>query len=465
MATWDAAKPDYTNDEERLGKLTDYILGDNLPGVNRGIKRSFSLYRFLIANRNKSVDCLQKSITDNGKPIFSKEDIRDILQNIQQHQSSRFAQRFVGGGNAPALPVATTATVAPIIASTPTTPLVPAVSTAPATPVVPTLSNAPAFVPAVANTSATTAVPIATNTSGKPAVPGKNAVPEVDETRNEFFDKMFRKMMYNLPTIPKCFDGVMWFFFILYNLEQLDFVGPVLSSILDTITLSLPILAELSTKAISKLLGLFPIPYASLGGEAIGYAISLIFVLMAVSLNISRKHFGTAFKTSLTVIPVVGDAMFDASRQFEIGMKRYEVNKHKMLKSVDKISPATEDFLNYYTPDSDIHPGPAPSLTVDVVKADVAGYVKKATGLDKVENAVSNATTLPNMPALPAAPAATVNAAPAATNSPAAPAAPAAPATNSPATLAATNSRNGNTSMKNIQRKNNVSKAKTRKNK
>jgi len=219
---------------------------------------------------------------------------------------------------------------------------------------------------------------------------GAIANPEIDETRNEFFDKLIRKLTYNLPPMPKYYDGVLWYFFLLYNLEQIEIIGPFLSTALDAITLSLPVMATLSMEVVSKMVSLVPIPYASFGGELLGYLISLIFVTMAVFMNIGRKHFGTAFKSSLEAIPFIGDAMFDAARSFEIGANRYEIYKKKILKSVDVVSPSTKEYFNYYAPDASIHPGPAPTLSMNTVKLDVAEYVKEQTGLNKALNKIPN---------------------------------------------------------------------------
>ena len=334
---WNSENPDYSENEERLAKLTDHLLGNNFPGIDNDVKKSFSLYRYLVTHMNDPVEVLQQSIRENGKPMFSLDDIKKMVYTLQSQKHMSFPRYLVGqkGGAA--------------------------VQPEPS-------KNLP-----------------------------KDGKPPVDETRNEFFDRVIRKMTANLPTLPRCFDGFVWFFFILYNLEQLEVVGPFLSIALDAITLSLPVMASITVNVIGKLAKLVPIPYVSLGGDFVGYSISLIFVTMAVFMNISRKHHGSAFKASLEAIPLVGDALFDAARSFEIGMNRYEKNKHKIVKTLDKVSPSTGEFVDYYTIDSEVHPGPMPTLTYEVVKSDVATYVKKVTGIDKVIDAIPE---VPNVGAL-----------------------------------------------------------------
>ena len=330
MEKWNYLKPDYSEDELRLGRFTNYLLGEKFPGIDVNIQKTFSLYRFLNNHASWSAPNLHQAVVIGNKPMFSLADMNSMRTTMRKGT--------IGG---------------------------------------------------------------ATVVSAKPATK------EIDETRNEFFDRLIRKLTYTMPPLPKCFDGILWYFYILYNLEQLDVIGPILATILDAITLSLPVLATLSVDVTEKIIGLLPIPYVGIGGELLGYLISLIFVMVAVSMNISRKHFGSAFKSSLGAIPLIGDALFDAARSFEIGMKRYEISKGKLLKSVDKISPSSKEFMDYYTPDSAIHTGPAPSFNTNTVKAEVATYVKHATGLDKIEEAVVSATnvskltgSLPNATAL-----------------------------------------------------------------
>jgi hypothetical protein len=194
--------------------------------------------------------------------------------------------------------------------------------------------------------------------------------------------------------IPPSWNGVMWYFFILYNLEQMDFVGPMISTALDTITLSLPVIADLSNEMASKFVSLAPLPYASFVGEGIGYLISLIFISFAVVLNGSRKHFGSSFKVSLEAVPVFGDILAESAQSVEIGADRYLTNREKMLKSVEKISPAAEDVLDYYTPDVEIHNEAPPPVSMNLIKRNVVDYVAEETGISANGNTLSDPTKL-----------------------------------------------------------------------
>jgi hypothetical protein len=140
-------------------------------------------------------------------------------------------------------------------------------------------------------------------------------------------------------------------------------------------------MAELVSTGFEKLISLAPIPYASFAGEVVGYVASLIFILFAVMLNITRKHFGSEFKVSLEAIPMFGDILMDASHSVETGAERYIQNRNKLIKPIEKISPTLYDNLDYYAPDTNIHPVAPPPLHYDTIKADVASFVLKETGI------------------------------------------------------------------------------------
>lgn len=207
---------------------------------------------------------------------------------------------------------------------------------------------------------------------------------EHDPSRNKFWDKFMRKYVGEAgKQFPPSWNGVFWYMSLLYYLEQMDVIGPVISTVLDSITLSLPVLADLASEVTSKMLLLAPVPYAGLAGEALGYAIGLFFVGIAVMLNVSRKHFGSAFKAGLEGMPVFGDVLAEGAQSFEIGAERYLQNRKRMLGSLDKISPSAEDFLNYYAPDVEPKFGPAPVWDEAKVKSNIMAYVAKETGANK----------------------------------------------------------------------------------
>jgi len=210
---------------------------------------------------------------------------------------------------------------------------------------------------------------------------------DADPSRSKFFDKLIRKMFNPVTShIPPSWDGVLWYFFILYNLEQMEFVGPMVATALDTVTLSLPVAAEIASHLTEKVISLAPVPYASFVGEALGYTVSLIFISVAVILNGSRKHFGSGFKVSLEAVPIFGDMLMDAAQSVETGAERYMRSREKILMSTEKISPHAEKIIRYYSPSTEITTEGAPSLEIPPIKKDVVDYVAKATGMNAAMN-------------------------------------------------------------------------------
>ena len=349
---WDLANPTISTKGTQLAKGMNYLLGNHFPGLETNTQRFFSLYTFLLKNLDMPVDQLRLQILDHGNPIFSATDLKEIVYLLKQQKNTDIAKYVVSrkaGGGDPAV-----------------------------------VSNA--------------AKPGPSGPPGPPAPPGPSgpAPPqELDASRTKFWDKLMHKISLPVTSrIPPSWNGVMWYFFILYNLEQMDFVGPMISTALDTVTLSLPVIADLSNEMASKLVSLAPVPYASFVGEGIGYLISLIFISFAVVLNGSRKHFGSSFKVSLEAVPVFGDILAESAQSVEIGADRYLTNREKMLKSVEKISPSAEDVLDYYTPDVEIHNEAPPPVSMNLIKRNVVDYVAEETGISANANTLSDPTKL-----------------------------------------------------------------------
>ena len=335
-----------------LGKTMKTLV--KLPGRNSGLQtianHFFSLYKFLLKHADEDPKTLSLRITQKGKPMFSEADMRSVLKTIQKQRNSRLSTFLTGsrGGNGAAAPAA----VAPA-----------------------------AVAPAAAAPAAPAAVAPAAVAIG---------AEEEDPTRNKFWDKFMHKIGHPIQkAIPPSWDGVLWYLYILYHVEQMEFIGPMIGTALDTVTLSLPVAAELCKETLATMIALAPIPYASFVGDAVGYAVSLALISFAVLINASRKHFGSGFKASLEAIPIFGDVLMDAAQSVETGADRYLVARKKLLKNVDKVSPHAEDFLDYYTPDVKIKEGPAPKLDIPMIKAEVIQYAAEESGALNAINAIT----------------------------------------------------------------------------
>jgi hypothetical protein len=329
---WDLESPAVSNKDIKLTRLVHKIFGDKLPHINENVTKAMSLYTYLAKRIDEPAEKLAAEIRNEGLPIFSEKDIREMQAILKNHKQNyaQFFKNIVLETQKGGAPSATPAT------SKPTNPL------------------------------------------------------DADPSRSKFFDKLIRKIMNPLTSrIPPAFDGVLWYTFLIYNLEQMEFIGPFISTAFDSITLSLPVIAEFAGTGFETLISLAPVPYASFAGGIVGHIISLIFILFAIFLNMSRKHFGSAFKVSLEAIPMFGDILMDAAQNLEIGAERYLRNRDKMLKPIEKISPTLYDNLDYYVPDTAIHSTAPPPLSYDTLKTDVAGYVLKETG---AADAIAGAT-------------------------------------------------------------------------
>lgn len=219
------------------------------------------------------------------------------------------------------------------------------------------------------------------------------------DTRNGFWDKMIRKLTSQI-RMPPIGTYILWWLHILYHLEQQDLYGPLLSQMLDTFTLSLPVIAELAESVTGKIIGLMPIPYAGMMGDGLGYIVSLFFIIIAIVVNNSRKHFGAAFVVALDGVPLLGETLSLAAINFEKGADRYEIYKDKMVKSVGKISPSAGKVIYSYAPDTKIHTEPLPPIDTDKIGDEIMAYTKQQTGLNTLENKVSGLTDKLKVPDL-----------------------------------------------------------------
>jgi hypothetical protein len=347
---WDAKHPIRTQNAEHMSNLTNRVLGNKFVGINEDVGRVFSLYNFILKHRQDPAAELRQKITENGKPIFSKEDIESIQQTVRSQVNTPYVQRLLaqsGGAN--------------------------------------TVKNGPQV------------------EGPKVEGPKVDAHPlDADPSRSKFWDRAIRKIMAPISKrIPPSWDGALWYAFILYSLEQNTLIGPFLSTALDTITLSLPVVSDIVSDVAAELAGLVPMPYAAKAGDILGYAFSLIFVVFAVFLNMSRRHFGSAFKVSLEAVPVLGDVLTEGAQMFEVGAERYLQNRKRILKSVETVSPTAEHIANYYSPSDEIYaegmkaPSLDPNVVIPAIKKEVIQYGLETSGLGNIIDQIP--TTLPTV--------------------------------------------------------------------
>ena len=340
MNVWDASHPTYVPADVGLAAASYYLIGNLFPGANTNISKAISLYRFLLENKDQPAADLRKRILENGKPLFSEKDMKVVLDVIQRNAGTHFSQRLVGkqvGGDPTAAatkPVAGTVNVA--------------------------------------------------------VVPGSTPAP-----RTEFWDAFFEKLAHPVTSrIPNKFDGLIWYIFILQHLEEFDFIGPVISTALDSVTLSLPVFAELAKTVAERILMLAPVPYAGLAGEMLGTAISFLILSVAIVLNMSRHRFGSAFKAALEAVPFFGDLLMDMAVSIETAAMRYEKNRKRILDSIDKYSPHTEDVLAYWTPTVEVVESDPVFFDLNKAKMDLVNKAVEELGLEDAMSIVSDPSAL-----------------------------------------------------------------------
>lgn len=317
MDRWAQNAPPLGRDERAVGKLTQHLLGDD---IEFNVTRALSLFRFLATHANVPARTLRTQIVDDaGKPLFTERDIQDMLETLKKYKDSAYVRRITqqtGGSSAGSAPLG--------------------------------------------------------------SAPLGSAAP-VDPTRSKFWDAFIRKLSHSAQSyLPEVCSGWAWYLFMLYNLEQSELFGPFLSTALDTVTLSLPVLSDLAGNVVEQLAMLAPIPYAGLAGQVFAYMIGLVFLLFALFLNMSRRHFGSAFKVSLEMIPLFGDLLVEAAQNFETGAERFLANRQRLVQSLQRVSPSTGAFVDYYVPTLEIRPPtPAPEWSINTLKANVARHVAK----------------------------------------------------------------------------------------
>ena len=185
---------------------------------------------------------------------------------------------------------------------------------------------------------------------------------------------------FNFGILGEIFDKV---FFAMYHLEQIPVVGQLLiAPAFDVVTLGIPAASEVVEEGIHLGVGFLPVP--GIVGEMAGTVAECVLSFVATCMNISRKQFGSAFKTGLGIIPFAGEILETSAQQFEIGLGRYLKRRSAMIDPVRPYSPTIGKLGNAYLPTLDIPTEPAPPLTMETVNK-----VKEEL-VEKVQEAAKN---------------------------------------------------------------------------
>ncbi len=349
---WDYDKPPILPLVGKIGEYTRALYSKQLPFAGNGVERFFSLYGFLLHHLDTPLPQLRRMIVSKGAPIFSESQLASIVDTVRSQRGSAVAQRFTRLGAPPSL---------------------------------------------FAQQGGAAAVmmhPVTAAGVGA-AVTGPVKL-DADPSRSKFWDVFLRKRLYSVSKdIPPAFDGFAPIFFVLYGLEQIELLGPLLSTFLDTITLGLPTLAEMMSVGVSTFVALAPIPYASFVGDIVAWFICFIFIMISATMSVSRKQFGTAFTISLGAVPLVGEQVSDAALLFEKGVERYDFNKHRVVESVGKVSPHMAEFIDYWAPTTETKTGPPVVFDSDQFMLDLFKKAVDTQGEDTAMAMVRHPSALP----------------------------------------------------------------------
>ena len=463
---WNLEGHTLSPNEQKIQKVVGKALGYKFPTLSHKFASMFSLYNFLNEHQNDDPETL--NITgENGNPMFSLDDLKQIQATIR-HQTSR----PMSNNNARQIIEHVKEVYAPAIELAASMKS----NTAAAAAAGGARRRRRTRARARTRGGATVGVGVPVATPAPPAIslrdpsaPGYDPKDDalgvaerpgfVDKSRNSFFDRIFIKMgnIYsNSPFAVKFshkWDGIFWFMFLLYNLENIDIVGPFLSAGLDAYIVATRMAVEALDDSMPKILtivgGILPIGVGGLGGAMLGEGLSslvgAVLLMGTIIVSISRKHFGDAFKSTLDIIPVIGDYLLLFAMSAETNLDRLNAYRNKLIYQLQPVSPRLYSFVDYWVPKLEPVPPEAPPIpSLADIKEDIVKQAMDKTGatnaLEKVQNITANplgaaAGQLPAIPAMPALPTVpNMPAAPTVPNMPAMPAVPALPtAPNMPA--------------------------------
>ena len=366
--TWNLQSVDLTPEETKILKFINAATGHRSANLSKKITYLFSLYPFLVKHKDDDPEQVRQLVLDGNEPLFSLEDMTYLLKTIREELTTpeymtmdisgarqriyNLLKKQQGGGD-------------PIVPPNPQTP--------------------------------------ASSYDPKDDMFGATKRPGfVDKTRNGFYDRVARKLqtMYeNTPWTPKTnkLDGLFWYIFLLYNLENMDIFGPTFSMALDAYVLGTRVLVdgldEFIPMSMSVLGGILPIGVGGLGGAAAGEIITLIIgdilLLGTIIVSLSRKRFGDAFKNSILMIPFIGDFLMTFALTAETQVERINAYRHKYVDMLGQVSPRLERYADYWVPKLEPVTGPPPPpVTLTDIQDDVLQKVQEIPGVkDALETA------------------------------------------------------------------------------
>lgn len=135
---------------------------------------------------------------------------------------------------------------------------------------------------------------------------------------------------------------IVGFLFILDTVENTPGFGAMIAIFFDLVKVGLLLSAGMSTSLLPQLIGLIPLPLMGTVGTAIGWFISMGFLMAYAAISFSRKEFSDLMRSILMMAPVVGGVLGNTFQSVtNVGTKianRYENLKFQMNSIWTKVS-------------------------------------------------------------------------------------------------------------------------------
>ena len=196
----------------------------------------------------------------------------------------------------------------------------------------------------------------------------------------------FSTCLFSFPSLPgvkPVLDFASLVLFLPWHAEQIPVLGPlVISPALDSASLGIPASAEMVEAGLT-LFTAIPV----IGTFVLAAATSLESILMAITtlLNLGRAQYGSAFQTSLGIVPHFGDALLMAAQQLEKGLERIQTRLDKGIGPLREFTPTGAAAVQQYVPSLEEYTGPTVPLTketVDTIKAEVMASLQEKAKQD-----------------------------------------------------------------------------------
>ena len=121
------------------------------------------------------------------------------------------------------------------------------------------------------------------------------------------------------------------FMFPLDTVEKIPAFGAIVGVFFDLVKVGLLVSAGNSVTILPQLIGLIPLPLAGTVGMAIGWFISIGFLMAYACISFSRKEFSDTMRSILMMVPVVGSVLGN-SFQSVVGTGTKVANRYEQLK-------------------------------------------------------------------------------------------------------------------------------------